>query len=171
MTGYESKRAAARDKLDDTQVYQTELTKLLMESYDKGVADALAETKAALAQLAQEPWRESASDYERGFIDGMQKQMQSSVDKAVNRMAQPAQEPADDVRGFLAARLTCWHRLTEKESDELVALFEVKTQQRPWVDLTDEDINTLYWNREPFKRPTLIQLANEIITKFKEKNT
>ena len=30
--------------------------------------------------------------YERGFIDGMQKQMQSSVDKAVNRMAQ-TQEP------------------------------------------------------------------------------
>jgi len=60
MTGYKSKRAAARDKLedDDTQVYQTELTKLLMESYDKGVADALAETKAAqdkMAQPAQEP--------------------------------------------------------------------------------------------------------------------
>jgi len=55
MTGYESKRAAARDKLDDddTQVYQTELTKLLMESYDRGVADALEETKAA---LAQRPW-------------------------------------------------------------------------------------------------------------------
>ena len=32
------------------------------------------------------------SDYERGFIDGMQKQMQSSVDKAVNRLAQPEQE-------------------------------------------------------------------------------
>ena len=31
-------------------------------------------------------------DYERGFIDGMQKQMQSSVDKAVNRMAQPDQD-------------------------------------------------------------------------------
>lgn len=26
-------------------------------------------------------------EYERGFIDGMQKQMQSSVDKAVNGMA------------------------------------------------------------------------------------
>jgi hypothetical protein len=38
---------------DDTQVYQTELTKLLMESYDRGVADALEETKAA---LAQRPW-------------------------------------------------------------------------------------------------------------------
>ena len=33
-------------------------------------------------------WRESASDYERGFIDGMQKQAQSSVDKAVNAMSQ-----------------------------------------------------------------------------------
>jgi hypothetical protein len=27
------------------------------------------------------------NDYERGFIDGMSKQMQSSVDKAVNRLA------------------------------------------------------------------------------------
>ena len=45
-------------------------------------------------QAKQEPWKESASDYERGFVDGMQKQMQSSVDKAVNQMAQPEREPA-----------------------------------------------------------------------------
>ena len=32
-------------------------------------------------------------DYERGFVDGMQKQAQSSVDKAVNAMSQPEQEP------------------------------------------------------------------------------
>ena len=31
-------------------------------------------------------WRQHASAYEQGFIDGMQKQMQSSVDKAVNAM-------------------------------------------------------------------------------------
>ena len=42
--------------------------------------DAITAIKEALA--------ESESDYERGFIDGMQKQMQSSVDKAVNSMAQ-----------------------------------------------------------------------------------
>jgi len=36
----------------------------------------------------QEPLQ---AEYERGFIDGMQKQMQSSVDKAVNRMATPQQ--------------------------------------------------------------------------------
>ena len=54
-------------------------------------------------QVKQEPWRESASDYERGFIDGMQKQMQSSVDKAVNRMAQPEQEPISfGIRGGMA---------------------------------------------------------------------
>jgi hypothetical protein len=35
-----------------------------------------------------EQWREFASDYERGVIDGRQKQMQSSVDKAVNAMTQ-----------------------------------------------------------------------------------
>ena len=45
---------------------------------------AITAIKEALAQ----PER----DYERGFIDGMQKQMQSSVDKAVNRLAQPEQE-------------------------------------------------------------------------------
>jgi len=33
-------------------------------------------------------YTQSASDYERGFIDGMQKQMQSSVDRAVNAMSQ-----------------------------------------------------------------------------------
>jgi hypothetical protein len=82
MTGYQSKKKAARDKL-------IELAKegMGMHSPDAPeyiVCEALIE---ALAQPAQEPWRESASDYERGVIDGMQKQAQSSVDKAVNRMA------------------------------------------------------------------------------------
>ena len=57
------------------------------------------------AQPAQEPWRESASDYERGVIDGRQMQAQSSVDKAVNAMA-----------------------------------------QRTWVDLTDNQIEQIYYD-------------------------
>jgi hypothetical protein len=48
--------------------------------------------RAAAAGKLQENAPLYASDYERGFIDGMQKQAQSSVDKAVNRIAQPAQE-------------------------------------------------------------------------------
>jgi hypothetical protein len=34
----------------------------------------------------QRTWVDSASDYERGVIDGRQMQVQSSVDKAVNAM-------------------------------------------------------------------------------------
>jgi hypothetical protein len=36
----------------------------------------------------QQPSLNQGADYERGFIDGMQHQAQSSVDKAVNTMAQ-----------------------------------------------------------------------------------
>jgi len=31
----------------------------------------------------------NTDEYERGVVDGMQKQMRSSVDKAVNRMSKP----------------------------------------------------------------------------------
>jgi hypothetical protein len=67
--------------------------------------DALTAIKEALAQ--------PKSEYERGFIDGMQKQMQSSVDKAVNAMTQPTYYiPNKDER--------TWVGLT---NDELTDLF------------------------------------------------
>ena len=44
-------------------------------------------------------------DYERGFIDGMQKQAQSSVDRAVNRMADRAADAMDEVAHRFAHRL------------------------------------------------------------------
>ena len=37
-------------------------------------------------EVKQEQDEPNNSEYERGFIDGMQKQMQSSVDKAVRNM-------------------------------------------------------------------------------------
>ena len=46
-------------------------------------------------------------DYERGFIDGMQKQMQSSVDKAVNAMSKRE-----------------WVGLTDEETDHLFNMYE-----------------------------------------------
>jgi len=59
--------------------------------------------QAALAQPEQEPWREFASDYKRGVIDGRQMQAQSSVDKAVNAMTQrPWQGLTDDDWGWVA---------------------------------------------------------------------
>ena len=83
MTGFKSKRQAA---LDEEGMYLVHHT----------------------AQPAQEPWREFASDYERGVIDGRQKQMQSSVDKAVNAMTQRT-----------------WVGLTDEEIKEIVG---------PWGD-------------------------------------
>jgi hypothetical protein len=58
-----------------------ELTKLLTDSYDQGVKDALESVTQTMSEL-------QVAGYERGFIDGMQKQAQSSVDKAVNAMSQ-----------------------------------------------------------------------------------
>lgn len=84
---------------------------------------------------------------------------------ARNKLTQPEQEPVDDVRGFLAARLTCWYRLTEKESDELVALFEVKTPQCSWVGLTDED-----WKEIEDMPDTFDQGVSWCLAKLKGKN-
>ena len=54
----------------------------------KQTEQAITAIKEALAQ--------PESDYERGFIDGMQKQMQSSVDKAVNvRCTHPVKDLED----------------------------------------------------------------------------
>jgi hypothetical protein len=37
--------------------------------------------------LRKKPYLDKGRDYEEGFVDGMQHQMQSSVDKAVNAMS------------------------------------------------------------------------------------
>jgi hypothetical protein len=79
------------------------------------------------AQEAQEPWRESASDYERGVIDGRQMQAQSSVDKAVNAMT-----------------------------------------QRPWVDLTDDEMLMIYGQQHEGKKYSLGRMVQQAL---KEKNT
>ena len=66
-----------------------EALKLALEAL-KQIDEAMPFPVAKLAQAAiKEALAQPESEYERGFIDGMQKQMQSSVDKAVNAMTQP----------------------------------------------------------------------------------
>jgi hypothetical protein len=105
---------------------------------------------------AQESWREFASDYERGFIDGMQKQAQSSVDKAVNRMAQPAQDPVAFLveglnEGEVIARFMHFKLNEAKKTASVLSHHYptvntkpvyTTTPKRPWVGLTDEDRKT-----------------------------
>jgi hypothetical protein len=117
--------------------------------------------------ILRKPPLDQGADYERGFVDGMQYQMQSSVDKAVNRMAQ-TQEP----------KIGCVNHDCDKckaQTQEPVAWlepewgeeicpevgFEATTTsdhprdlcwiplyphppQRTWVGLTDEEIDVLH---------------------------
>jgi hypothetical protein len=71
---------------------------VLAFAHTERALELLAKTRTSLRQAIREHAMyevqrlgqeiEQSSDYERGFIDGMQKQMQSSVDKAVNAMSQ-----------------------------------------------------------------------------------
>ena len=63
------------------------------------------------------PRLDQGADYERGFVDGMQHQMQSSVDRAVNAMKQPTYYiPNKDERE--------WVGLTDEETETLVHRFK-----------------------------------------------
>lgn len=43
--------------------------------------------------LRKKPYLDKGADYEHGFIDGMQYQMQSSVDRAVNSLTKTSLNP------------------------------------------------------------------------------
>lgn len=105
-----------------------ELALKFVEDSECGTADLEAHIKEALAQ----PER----DYERGFIDGMQKQMQSSVDKAVNRMAQPEQEPVAYLcENAVGHKYFRWKK--PSSTYKPIALYTTPPQRKP---LTDEMI-------------------------------
>ena len=109
--------------------------------------------------ILRKPPLDQGADYERGFIDGMQKQMQSSVDKAVNRMAQ-TQEP----------KIGC----VNHDCDKCKA-------QRTWVGLTDEEVYEIYasvqeevnkhWENGGTTMMFPPTLYKAIEAKLKEKNT
>jgi len=48
---------------------------------------------------------------------------------------------------------------------------DIQVYKRPWVGLTDEEIDKTYWRREPFRRPTQFEFARDIEQLLKEKNT
>jgi len=101
-------------------------------------SNAINAIKEALAQ--------PESDYERGFIDGMQKQMQSSVDKAVNRMTQPEQEPV--AYGTWDTMLGKGNRMMmvrlDKGQDGCTVPLYTTPPQRTWVGLTPTQVKLLW---------------------------
>ena len=70
----------------------------------------MSNTKKGTREMTK-PRLDQGADYERGFVDGMSKQAQSSVDKAVNAMTQPTYYiPSKDQR--------TWVGLTDEELRE-----------------------------------------------------
>jgi hypothetical protein len=112
--------------------------------------------------ILRKPRLDQGADYERGFIDGMQYQMQSSVDKAVNAMSQRTeQEPKiafnAEVVGYIAPQRS-----------------ESSGKPAAWVGLTDEEVES-YWGWEDFQcgcgKGTLLEMVREIEAALKERNT
>ena len=105
------------------------------------------------------PNLDQGPDYERGFVDGMLYQTQTSVDKAVNAMAQPEQEPSitKEARGTLILH-SGWDDLPNGTK------FYTTPPKRPWVGLTDEKIAYAYTLEKKFA-------MQYVDAKLKEKNT
>jgi hypothetical protein len=91
--------------------------------------------------LRKKPHLDKGRDYEEGFIDGMQHQMQSSVDKAVNAMSQRT-----------------WVGLTEEE------LYEI-------YDESDDGSSPCGVCGACSKCKIEVAIARAIEDKLKEKNT
>jgi hypothetical protein len=130
----------------------------------KMAADKLQENVPLyVSKTAFGSWREFASDYERGFIDGMQKQAQSSVDKAVNQMAQSVQEPVACER--------C-KQLEEQAYDLLGQLKAANLKwsvAHPWVGLNDKESIDVIKKDDNYKYP--IKLLQAVMDALKAKNT
>lgn len=122
------------------------------------------------ADLDQSP------DYERGFIDGMQKQAQSSVDKAVNAMSRQAekQEPVawgmPGADGFIFD-VICPEEHARLEGGYTVPLYTTPQLQREWVGLTEEDINEVLGSDIHDEPSGLLDFVRAIEAKLRSKNT
>jgi hypothetical protein len=101
--------------------------------------------------ILRKPSLDQGAGYERGFVDGMQYQMQSSVDKAVNATPQRTeQEPQiafnAEVVGYIAP-------------------------QRTWVGLTNNELQPIADEYRILFGSWVEDFARAIEAKLKEKNT
>ena len=111
--------------------------------------------------ITNEPKRDQGPDYERGFIDGMMYQTQTSVNKAVNAISNcPNCE-------YHKNRAAMWRAEAYAQAGHDII-------ERPWVGLTDEEIkafDTWHDNREEevgWVNPS--EIVAYIEAKLKEKN-
>ena len=85
--------------------------------------------------------------------------MKTEEDEAFDDLAK---KQGDWGGGFKAKRAMAKARV---EDDD-----DIQDYKKPWVGLTDEEIDKTYWRREPFRRPTQFEFARDIEQLLKEKN-
>jgi hypothetical protein len=85
--------------------------------------------------------------------------MKDAEDEAFDDLAK---KQGDWGGGFKAKRAMAKARV---EDDD-----DIQDYKKPWVSLTDAEIDKTYWRREPFRRPTQFEFARDIEQLLKEKN-
>lgn len=134
-------------------------------------------------------------EYERGFIDGMQEQMRSSVDKAVNAMSKPQVQQRTGnclLTGVCAAE---GHQISKRQYEQkpVAWIYNAGTEnritfidphpiwqdvtplytappQREFIGLTDEEQNQVAWSCGAMSADWL-DFARAIEAKLWEKNS
>ena len=188
MTGFDSKRQAAMDKLIEIQeklgMYDDQKQGVLMKEewlfrgalvpIDAATTAALVAEIKRLIDVVGGLVLQQGPDYERGFVDGMSKQAQSSVDKAVNAMAQP--EPVAWLELLREAKDNCKASIVEEGISasrkeyrieleaRLTAALNASPPKRPWVGLTAQEAADC-WTTSATKT------WHNFEAKLKEKNT
>ena len=118
--------------------------------------------------ILRKPPLDQGADYERGFVDGMQKQMQSTVDKAVNHMAQPEQEPVAhsviagalfDFMGWLTSRK---ERIVLSSANNASPAVDAIRDFANMRGLSLDDAKVQDWNTTPPQRTWVGLTQNEV---------
>jgi len=162
MTGYESKRAMAQDKLK-----QEPLATLFgsLPVYDVPVVDELPAQELVAHMEAIDQLKSVLCDPEGKCCIAGSDEDRAIVDRALAALAQPAQEP---VREALKLALDAFENASfAKENKAIAAIKAALAQpaQRPLVDLTDAD-----WKEIEDMPDTFDQGVAWCLARLKERN-
>ena len=181
MTGYKSKRAAAQDKLvvtdiDGHVVRNVRKPKKVALDRDAEIErlnekiEFLARTNMLYSDWEHRNVKVTSDLIRKGIEEAkINTELRAEIAELKTQLAQPAQEPvawkeSDEVecpvcknKGFPWPK--CGH----------ITYLERTPSQRPWVDLTDEEIKRL-WIQYRAALPRYLCFAKALLAKSKEKN-
>ena len=107
-------------------------------------------------------------EYERGFVEGMQRQMQLHVNRVIK--AEPTAWISDSPTKGNGKQLHWTKSEAWRWSSNITPLYTAPPK-RTWVGLTDQEINSVRHNRDWTAPWTDVTFARAIEAKLKEKNT